>query len=115
MRISPKRSFFEDAPLFAYHLGAGKPINAHRTLMLIFPIRQVFFEGDNQFAVEVPAVAFARFFEFVDNIVRDADSRFDQCLVFVLFVIHRCICPYYIGEAVPAQEGDAKQRPGDSL
>ena len=83
--------------------------------MLIFPIRQIFFEGDNQLAIEVTPVAFARFFEIVDNRLRDADSSFDQCLVFVLFVIHRCNCPYYIGEEVHVQEEDAKQRHGDSI
>jgi len=85
------------------------------TLMLVSPIFQIVFEGDNQFAIEVTPVPFARFFEFGYNRLRDADGCFDQCLVFVLFVIHRCISPYYIGEAVPVQEVDAKQRHTDSF
>ncbi len=57
--------------------------------MLVSPIFQIVFEGDNQFAIEVPPVPFSCFFEIVDNRVRDADGCFDQGLVFVLFVIHR--------------------------
>lgn len=83
--------------------------------MLIFPIRQIVFEGDNQFAVEIPAMAFSRFLEIVANIVRDADGGFYQCLVFAVFLIHRCNCPYYIREKVQAQEVDAQQRHGDSF
>jgi hypothetical protein len=83
--------------------------------MLVFPVSQVLFEGNNQFAVEVPAVAFSCFFEIVDNISRDADSGFHQSLIFVVFLIHRCDCPYYIGGQELTQEVDAQQRPGDSF
>jgi len=83
--------------------------------MLVSPIRQIFFEGDNQFTVEIPTMAFSRFFEIGYDILRYADSRFDQCLVFVVFLIHRCNFPYYIGGEGQAQEGDAKQRHKDSF